>query len=220
MSTKYSDTTALFRSFRNTPHTDFHFMIRFFKQNNDEITKLPVYEQLTIKYYYAQALFQLEHYKQFILIAEQILESSVLHNISLIDSFDFYQQTLYQKAHSHLELKEYQLAHKFTCQALKLAPQSKLCKKLLRRCIFKNSPKWLLAVLAFNVFNSFASILLFLFEQLVADPIYPNLLPIIHSSLQVILAVLFLSVLFLGVYYYRYVTLQVRKESQRNNAPL
>ena len=214
MSIKYSNTTALFRSFRNIPHADFHFMIRFFRQNNEDIIQLPVYEQLTVKYYYAQALFQLEHYKRFLVIAEELLCGSILHNIHLIDGFDFYQQTLYQKAHSHLELKEYNLAQKFTCQALQLAPKSKSCKKLLRKCLLRNSPKWLLTVLAFSVLNTFIAAFLFLFGQLVADPIYPDLLPVTYLSLKVIAVLLSLSILSLGIYYYKYVALQLRGEVQ------
>lgn len=143
MGIKYSEQSRIFRDFRSIPYSDYYYLIRFYEQYNQDIHYLPLDESMIMDYYYANALFETQEYDTHVLVANRILEQSIIHNIRYIDGEDIYLSTLARKAYAHLKLGEQGTAVKLATQLLCLAPDNKRYARLLRLCFIQERPVWM-----------------------------------------------------------------------------
>lgn len=168
MSIKYSEQSRIFRDFRSIPYSDYYYLIRFYEQNNKDISFLPLEEGMIMSYYYANALFETQEYELHIQIANDLLEQSIIHNVCYIDGEDVYMTVLYKKAHAHLKLEQLDTAQRLATQLLRLEPQQFHYQALLRQCFLVRRPYWLRPTLTISavatLMGAFATIVLFSFR--------------------------------------------------------
>lgn len=185
MGIKYTEQSRIFKSFRAIPYSDFYNLIRFYERYEDDVTELPLDEQLTIIYYYSNALFETGEYKEYISWANKLLEYSIIHNVQYIDGEDIYLSTLRQKTFAHFKLNEIELATKLAHQLIKITPASKKNSRLLRKCLRKQRPKWIDNFLVLGIGLIFVGSLVSISRILLVEAFYQNLLPIV-SILEVL----------------------------------
>jgi tetratricopeptide (TPR) repeat protein len=203
MSIKYSEQSRIFRDFRSIPYSDYYYLIRFYEQNNKDISFLPLDEGMIMSYYYANALFETQEYELHINVANDLLEQSIVHNIRYIDGEDVYMTVLYKKANAHLRLGQVETAERLATQLLRLEPQQFHYQALLRQCFLLRRPYWLRPTLTISaiatLMGAFTTIMLFSFRNALETS---NKMLVVPYSL---LAFATLGLLATALGYYKYV---------------
>ena len=109
---------------------------------------------------YADSLFAVERFRQYKVMAQEVLEASIKGNVEQFSGQDIFRNTLYQKAAAHFRLLEYGQADYTLRELLRIHPQDRMAISLLRRCLYRCHPKFLRRARA-------AAVLLFLLAAIV-----------------------------------------------------
>jgi hypothetical protein len=183
MSIQFSYPSDLFDRFRNIHESDVYGVIRFYENHIDELYFIPFEERFIMLCYYSNALFAAEEHQKYLETAKKILEASIIERIQYVDGHDIYVHTLYQKAESHIRLRELNEAAKISRQLLTIAPTGK--KKWfaqLRKALLLQRPLWVRKAFGLGMFATISWITTTFLSILVLEPFYPGI-----NSLAIIL---------------------------------
>lgn len=150
MSINYTTQTRLFQDFRSIPFSDYHYLISFYEKNHKDVRYLPFEEEMTILFYYTNALFETHNFNTHITLAERLLELSIVHNLTHVDEYDVYMTLLHQKTASHLYLGETEKATRLAKQLIGIDKNQRKHQLLLQQCFLINRPSWIRPTLTFS----------------------------------------------------------------------
>jgi tetratricopeptide (TPR) repeat protein len=218
MNFKEPSSSNLYRNFRHIHQQDVYEIIRFYKKNNNALSKLSTVQRFTILCYYANALFAAEEFEDYIKTAPEILEISIIENIQFVDGKDIYLHTLEQLARAYMLQKKYDKALLIAKQLLNLSNAPKKQQQLLRKILNKQRPAWVLNAKALMVISVLILTIMEMLQIIFILPFYPIFYKVLVQIqyFGLITAIGTGLIAFLG--HYIYVGRELRKHKRRKIA--
>jgi tetratricopeptide (TPR) repeat protein len=127
----------LYAHFKEVGDHSFRSVVQFWDAHYEEILQLPISRYFEMLNEYGRALFELGKYKNYLDVAEEILELSIEYNISVWENKDVIQHTLVKKAAAHYHLHETDKAEHLLIELLKIKRDHKTARHLLERCMMR-----------------------------------------------------------------------------------
>lgn len=90
-------TTSIFQSFNQIDRQSYHTIIRYFNQHVEEIKCLDFEEYFEILTSYVNALFEAGAYQKHALMADVVIEASIINNVRVYQGIALFEKTLFQK---------------------------------------------------------------------------------------------------------------------------
>ncbi len=166
--------SKVFRDFKTLDKRNYHAVVRFYEQHQQEIPALDFDESFVLKLHYCNALFEIGQYERQLSMANFIIECSILNNIQYYQGEDIYLKTLFQKAKSLYLLGRFSDAEYILKELIKLSPNHKSYLKLLRQCFSRSIGNHYRKVQIFGSFIFLIGVLLLVINILYVQHFYPN----------------------------------------------
>lgn len=164
--------SRIYRDFKGIEPTAYQTIIRFFEDREPQIRQLDPPEFFELLVAYSDALYQIGAWGKHILVADEVIESSIIHFSLEGQEYDIYYESLCQKAKSLIKRLEYEKAAYILRELLGIHPEDRLVEGLLRRSIYKNTPVWIRHVRAVSIFLFLLAAIITCAELLVIRPFY------------------------------------------------
>ena len=129
--------TNLYAHFKEVGGHSYRSVVQFWDQHKQEIQHLPIKRYFELLNEYGRALFELGKYKNYLNVAEEIIELSIEYNISTWEDKDVIRHTLVKKAAAHYHLFETDKSEHLLKELLKLQADHKAGRLLLERCMMR-----------------------------------------------------------------------------------
>lgn len=123
---------------------------------------------------YTNALFEIGNYEKHLIIVDQVLEVSVMHNIVFFNGEDIFRNSLFKKAASSFHTHRLEQAAYILRELLRIDPYDKDAALFLKKCLRYVHPPFLKKARAISIFLFLASALIICFELLVIRTFYPE----------------------------------------------
>lgn len=123
---------------------------------------------------YTHALFEISEYRKHILLADIVIETSIIENINYVNGQEVFQSMLFKKAASHYNLYEYKKAIHVLRELLKIEPNNRENMQFLEQCMRDDQPQIAYQTRAIAVFLFLAAALTVSVEVLVIRNFYPE----------------------------------------------
>ena len=156
--TRYSKLFSAFKSIEG--QNEYREIISFVSHHEKDILFLEFSEYFDLMISYTDALFEVGNYQRFLFYVDDLIESSIYHNIKFYRGENIFQKLLFRKAASHYQLNNYSKAIYIIKELIKLDPEDKLNHRFLLKCHLKNTPPQ-------NKLNRSIAILIFLVVGLI-----------------------------------------------------
>ncbi|MBL7816416.1 MAG: tetratricopeptide repeat protein [Saprospiraceae bacterium] len=194
--------SSLFRSFKAIDAGEFRQIVRYYERYEQEVLQLEFDEYFEILVAYTNALFEISEYKKHIKLADIVIETSIIENISEVNGQEIFQSTLFKKASSHYNLFEYKKAIHVLQELLKIDPTDTDSSHFLEHCLREDKPQIAHHSRAISVLFFLLAAFTVAIEMIVVRNFYPDLVSKIEF-LRNAMFVLGLNILVLGVLWHR-----------------
>ena len=194
-STRSTYHSRLYRDFKGIAPAAYHDLIRFFEEKETEIRRLDPDEAFEMTVVYTEALYEAEAFRKFLLMADEVIETSMRQSIHRLEGRDVYFQMLYQKAYAYYRLLEYAKAEYILRQLLQIDPDHAGVASLLRRNLYRCKPRYVDHARAGSVLLFFLAALVIGVEVLLVRPFYEAKAGLFEYSRN---GIFILGLLFLG----------------------
>ena len=171
-STSYKSTT--YKQFLSIDAGEYKEKIRFVGLHSKDLKELPLAEYMQVMDGYAEALFETGRYEEHSVIADHIIEESIVHNIVDLGGKDLYFETLFQKAASLYNLERTDDAIYILCELLKMQSGNESCRLFLINCFIKKRSATLLKVRHVALAVILSSAFIIACELLIIKPFLPS----------------------------------------------
>jgi len=126
-----------YRDFLAIEPRNYHGLIRFYEEREQQIGRLDEEEQHTLLFTYTNALFEVGAYRQFLAITDQailgVLEPTC--RVPEVDKQLLFEKLLFRKAAAYLQILEPAQAEHVAKELLRISPRHELAKLLLRKSL-------------------------------------------------------------------------------------
>lgn len=174
--------SAIYRNFRAIDRSEHRRIVRFYERHEKSILVSEFEEYFEMMVIYTQCLFEISEYRKHLLMADVILKTSILENITHIGEIEIYKTTLFQKAASHYNLRELKKAHHVLCELLKMTPDDSFCVRFLGRVMRADKPAYINYMRAASIFLFLMAALVIGIQVLFIKPFYTLFEPIVETS--------------------------------------
>ncbi len=123
---------------------------------------------------YADALFEVGDYQRHLVVADQILEASVMNNIKFFNGEDVFQKTLFKKAASNYSLYELENCDYLLRELLRIDPYDSDGALFLKKCLRDMTSGIVKKTRAISVLFLIISAVIICFELVAVDSFYPE----------------------------------------------
>ncbi len=165
--------SRIYRDFRAIEPSEHRKQVRFYEKFEPLILRLDFDEYFDLLLQYTNALFEIGAYQKHLLMADTVIETSILQNISAVRGEEIYCATLFKKAGSYFNLHEYQKAEHILCELLKINPDDVFSKMFLEKCLRAQRPQQFRNVRAVAIFLLMMTALTTLVQLLFVRHFYP-----------------------------------------------
>lgn len=172
----------MYRNFRAIDRSEFRRIVRFYERYEKSILVLDFEEYFEMVVAYTQSLFEISEYRKHILMTDVVVKTSILENISHIRGEEIYKSTLFQKAASHYNLREYSKSKHVLCELLKMDPNDSLSIRFIGRVLRDDKPVYINYTRAISIFLFLMAVILVCVQVLIVKPFYTLYDPIIDVS--------------------------------------
>ncbi len=173
--------STLYRHFREIGTAEFQAIIHFYERHESAIENLDEDERFDLLVTYADALFQTNKYKSYLLAADQAIELSIFFNIKTHRGSDIYHELLFKKAAAHYHLLEYNRTEHVLRELVKLNPEDRLSILFLRKCLRRKKPTYLMNARAFSIFLFLLTAIIIVVEILFIRTIYTSYIDVVEA---------------------------------------
>ena len=135
--------SPIYRNFRNIEAGEYRHIIRYYERYEKEILQLDFEEYVELLVTYTHALFEIGDYRKHLLMADVVIRTSILQNVTKVRGKEIYHATLFKKAASHYNLHEYSEAKHILEELIKMNPYNTLTVQFLGRVMRDNKPRYL-----------------------------------------------------------------------------
>jgi hypothetical protein len=164
----------LYRNFKAIEAHDFYGMIRFYERFEDGIRSLDFEEFFDCTLTYIDALLETAQYGKHVVMCDQMLEYIIMNNIETWGGVDIYAKILHEKAISLFYLQEYPDSEHVLRELIKIHPWGNAYLSLLKKCLLRQKPSWLMTVRAVSVFLFLSSAVLIALQLFILKPHFPQ----------------------------------------------
>lgn len=174
--------SSLFQSFKAIDAGEFRQVVRYYERNEKAILQLDFDEYFEIFIAYTNALFEISDYRKHILMADVVIETSIVENISIVNGQEIFQSMLFRKAASHYNLLEYRKAIHVLRELLKIEPNNQDNARFLEQCLREEKPQLVRHARAIAIILFLSAALTVSIEVLIVRNFYPSWASIIEIS--------------------------------------
>jgi tetratricopeptide (TPR) repeat protein len=164
--------STVYRNFRNIDAAEFRRIVRFYERYEKDIAQLDFEESFELQVVYTHSLFEIGEYRKHLAMADKVVATSILQNVTAIHGQEVYHATLFRKAASHYNLQEYAPAKHILEELIKMNPYNALACRLLGRTLRDDKPTAIRHARAASIFLYLLSALVICLEVLVIKPFY------------------------------------------------
>jgi hypothetical protein len=180
--------SQIYRHFRAIDRSEYRRVVRFYERNEKSILMLDFEEYFELLVAYTQALFEISDYNKHLLMADVVIQTSILQNISHVKGDEIYCSTLFQKAASHYNLRELPKAKHILRELLKMNPYDTVSVHFLGKIMREDTPSYIRHSRAISIFLFLMSALLICVQVLFIKTFYTLYDPIVELSRNSIFA--------------------------------
>ncbi|MBR9920433.1 MAG: hypothetical protein GYB31_06300 [Bacteroidetes bacterium] len=166
--------SRLYREFRAIPPNDHRARVHYFENHEDEIRGLYPEEVFEFVAAYALALYEINDYRRFLVMVEEVLIRSINDNFLDFQGEDVYERMLFRKSIAHLNLREMKACQHTLTELLRMSPTKPEYVKILGKCWYFQKPAWVKTTRAISVAIFIAAALVTAFEVLFITPFTPG----------------------------------------------
>ncbi len=164
--------SQMYRNFRAIDRSEFRRLVRFYERYEKSILVLDFEEYFEMMVVYTQSLFEISEYRKHILMTDVIIKTSILENITHIRDEEIYKSTLFQKAASHYNLREYSKSKHVLCELLKMNPDDSLSVRFIGRVLRDDKPVYIHYTRAISIFLFLTAVILVCIQVRIVKPFY------------------------------------------------
>jgi tetratricopeptide (TPR) repeat protein len=195
--------SSAYQAFCAIDQGDHRERIRYIEKNLPVLRELDVIKYLEVLIGYSDALFETGNYQKHIRIADEIIQSSIDHNIQFFHGNDVYVETLFKKAASLYNLMQIDDAKHILEEILRIDPKHAPSRLFLINCYVKKQKKKTQTFRGVSVALILLSAFVIAIELLVVRPFYDFYTPQVES-LRNTLLLAGIGILVLGELWIRY----------------
>lgn len=163
-----------YRDFRAIEPGDWRCVIRFYEKNEAAIRGLDFEEYFELLLAYTDALFEIGAWQKHLLMADVVVETSVMENLPEFNGREVFKHSLFRKAASHFNLLELQQTEHVLRELLRIAPHDSDCAVFLQKCLRTMRPWLVRQTRALAVVLFFVAALTIVLEILVVRNFYES----------------------------------------------
>jgi len=156
--------SPIFEKFKELDKEQPRDIVYFFKKYEVAFKELDFNEQNHLLAAYGDALFELGRYRPYLKVADCLIELSILQNVRFIQGEDIYRKSLYQKGLAYFYLHDYRAASHIARELIKISPGHRAYRNLLRRCMIRERPPYVLRLIRGGAAIYFFCVLLVVIE--------------------------------------------------------
>ncbi len=164
--------SKLFRDFKSIDAAAYRDIIHFFERHEQDIRQLDFEEYFEMLYAYVNALFEAGMYRRHVVMADEVIEAAICHNIHLHGQEDVFRKALFRKAASLYHISDYTGAVHILRELLRIDPADADAMALLEKCLHHMENQPLLIFRAGSILLLLLSALVVCVEMLVVRPFY------------------------------------------------
>lgn len=181
--------SKLYRDFRAIEPGAWRNLIRFYEQNEAAIRGLDFDEYFDLLLAYTDALFEIGAWQKHLLMADVVIEISVMENLPEFNGREVFKHTLFRKAASHYNLLELEKTDHILRELLRISPNDADCANFLKKCLRSKRPGLIRHARAAAILLFLLSALIILLEMLAVRSFYPQY----SRQIEIIRIAIFLS---------------------------
>lgn len=156
--------SPIFEKFKELDREQPRDIVHFFKKHEVAFKELDFNEQNHLLAAYGDALFTLGRYRPYLKVADCLIELSILQNVRFVQGEDIYRKSLYQKGLAYFYLHDYRAASHIARELIKISPGHRAYRNLLRRCMVRERPPYVLRLIRGGAAIYFFCVLLVVIE--------------------------------------------------------
>lgn len=166
--------SKLYRDFRAIEPGEWRGIVRFYEEHEKEIRGLDFEEYFELMMVYTDALFEIGAWQKHMLMADAVIEISVMDNLATFNGVDVLRHTLFRKAASHYNLLELEKTEHILRELLRINPHDADCAAFLKKCLRTMRPSLIRQSRALSIGLFLFTGLVILVELLVVHSFYPG----------------------------------------------
>jgi tetratricopeptide (TPR) repeat protein len=166
-------TDATFKEFLAIESGEYKKKVRFVALNREKLNALSLLAYVRVMNEYAEALFELGRFRTHIEVADELIELSIIHNVTHVGEKDLYQETLFQKAASLYNLKKLDQAIYILRELLRINPDNESARLFLVNCHVRQRDSTLQRSRKLSIVVILISVCIITVELLLIRPQFP-----------------------------------------------
>lgn len=147
-------------------------VVYFYELHEDVILALRHEEYFDILVAYTQALFDSEAYSKYVLMANVVIEESLLQYSKLSDGTDVFEDTLFHKSIAHYHLAQYDDAAYLLHELMRINPSENAYSSALKKCLRNKESKYAQRVRASAILCFLSAAIVIAFEVIIVRNFY------------------------------------------------
>ena len=181
--------SKLYRDFRSIDAAAWRDIIHFFERRETDIRALDFDEYFELLYSYVNALFEVGAYQKHLVMADEIIETAICHNIHTYKQEDIFKKSLFRKAASLYNTSDYHHAEHILRELVRMDPDYRDAVLFLKKCLRSVHFRSLQVFRAAGIFLFLTAAVVISVEVLFVRPFY-----VVHAGwVEVLRIVLFLA---------------------------
>ncbi len=165
---------GVYRSFQAIDPVAWREIIRFYEAQEQAVRSLPFEWFFDLMAAYTEALFETGAYGKHVLMADAVIEASVMEGVRKWRGQDIYRLTLFRKAASCYHLRRMEEAIHILRELLRMDARDRDARRFLVRCLVERHPAVLRREQALLTASVLVGLTLFLVEMFVIRNFFPG----------------------------------------------
>ena len=166
--------SKIYRDFRAIDAGEWRTIIRFYGEYEQEIRGLDFEEYFEMLVAYTAALFETGEYQKHLLMADIVIEATVMNNVKFFKGDDVLYKTLFKKAASCYHTFQLEKADYILRELIRIDPCDADAANFLKKCLRKIHPPFLKQARAAAILLFLATAFVICVELLVVRNFYPG----------------------------------------------
>ncbi len=165
--------SKLYRDFKSIDAASYRDIIHFFERREEDIRQLDFGEYFELLYIYVNALFEVGAYQKHVVMADEVIEAAICHNIHHYKQEDIFKKSLFRKAASQYNTSDYHSAEHILRELVRIDPGHKDAVSFLKKCLRSIHTRSLQVFRALGILLFLSMAMVAGAEVLVVRPFYP-----------------------------------------------
>lgn len=135
--------SQIYRTFRTIHAGEYRRIVRFYERHERDIEQLDFEEYFELFVTYSQALFEIGEYQKYLEIADTVIQTAIIQNITTIKGVDIYEDALFKKAASYFNLGKPIEAQYILEELILINPYEETASAFLSRILRAKKPQYM-----------------------------------------------------------------------------